>query len=77
MSGAVGTPSARKSAGSTAAAWRRLFRDRPIIPLLGLLGLLVVARSSSPGPGIVNAELGRRRSCAPPSRWRSSPAARR
>ena len=24
------------------AAWRRLFRDRPIIPLVGLLGLLVV-----------------------------------
>ena len=26
----------------TAAAWRRMFRDRPIIPLLGLLGILVV-----------------------------------
>ncbi len=26
----------------TAAAWRRLFRDQPLIPLLGLLGLLVL-----------------------------------
>src|SRR3972149_5296017 len=28
----------------TVAAWRGLFRDRPIIPLLGLLGVLMVVR---------------------------------
>jgi ribose transport system permease protein len=41
MSGAVGTADAR-SPWLTAAAWRALFRDRPVIPLLVLLGLLVV-----------------------------------
>jgi ribose transport system permease protein len=39
----------------TAAAWRSLFRDRPIIPLLGLLGLLVVV-SEIARPGIVSAQ---------------------
>lgn len=39
----------------TAAAWRGMFRDRPIIPLLGLLGLLVVV-SELARPGIVNAQ---------------------
>ena len=37
----------------TAAAWRGLFRDRPIIPLLVLLGLLVVV-SELVRPGIVS-----------------------
>lgn len=39
----------------TAAAWRGLFRDRPIIPLIGLLGVLVVA-SELVRPGIVSAQ---------------------
>jgi ribose transport system permease protein len=37
----------------TAAGWRRLFRDRPMVPLLILLGLLVVA-SEVARPGIVS-----------------------
>jgi len=41
MSEAVGTADARNP-WLTAAAWRALFRDRPIVPLLVLLGLLVV-----------------------------------
>jgi ribose transport system permease protein len=40
MSDLVGAPSARNP-WLTAAGWRRLFRDRPLIPLLGLLVLLV------------------------------------
>jgi ribose transport system permease protein len=36
----------------TAAGWQRLFRDRPIVPLLVLLGLLVVLFEV--GPGSVN-----------------------
>jgi len=35
------------------AAWRQLFRDRPIVPLTGLLGVLVVM-SELARPGIVN-----------------------
>jgi ribose transport system permease protein len=35
-----------------AGAWRRLFRDRPVIPLLGLLALLVVV-SELVRPGVV------------------------
>jgi ribose transport system permease protein len=38
----------------TIAAWRRLFRDRPIIPLIALLGLLIVL-SEIARPGIVTA----------------------
>jgi ribose transport system permease protein len=39
----------------TMAAWRRLFRDRPIIPLVGLLiGLVVILELAR--PGIVKAE---------------------
>jgi ribose transport system permease protein len=38
-----------------AAAWRRLFRDRPIIPLVGLLAVLVIL-SELARPGIVSAE---------------------
>ena len=41
MSEAVGTAEARNP-WLTAAAWRALFRDRPVIPLLVLLGLLVI-----------------------------------
>lgn len=52
MSGAT-TTSARSQLLS-AAAWRGLFRDRPVIPLLVLLALLVVA-SELARPGIVNA----------------------
>ena len=37
------------------AAWRGLFRDRPIIPLVGLLGLLVVVIALV-RPGMVNPE---------------------
>jgi ribose transport system permease protein len=37
----------------TVASWRRLFRDRPIIPLLVLLGLLVVVTELA-RPGIVS-----------------------
>ena len=51
MSGALGTAEARNP-WLTAAAWRALFRDRPIIPLLVLLGLLVVLFEL--GPSSVN-----------------------
>ena len=37
------------------AAWRRLFRDRPMIPLLILLGVLVVV-SELARPGVVSAQ---------------------
>jgi len=47
MTAATGT-----STWLTASAWRRLFRDRPVIPLLGLLGLLV-AVSELVRPGVV------------------------
>jgi hypothetical protein len=50
MSGAV-TTAGERNRWLTAAAWRRLFRDRPIIPLIGLLALLVVA-SHFARPGI-------------------------
>ncbi len=39
----------------TAAAWRRLFRDRPMIPLLVLLGVLVLV-SELVRPGVVSAQ---------------------
>ena len=51
----VTAPPAERSAWLTAAGWRRLFRERPIIPLLGLLGVLVVL-SELVRPGIVNAD---------------------
>jgi len=41
MSGAARTDPARSS-WSSWAAWRDLFRDRPVIPLVGLLGVLVI-----------------------------------
>jgi ribose transport system permease protein len=40
MSSVAGTPSARSS-WLTAAAWQGLFRDRPLIPLIALLAILV------------------------------------
>ena len=40
MSGTTASPA--RDAWRTSAAWRGLFRDRPLIPLLALLGLLVV-----------------------------------
>jgi ribose transport system permease protein len=49
--------SAATSAGGwrTAASWRRLFRDRPIVPLSVLLVLLIVVYSLV-RPGVVNAD---------------------
>jgi ribose transport system permease protein len=52
MSGAVRTEASRNP-WLTWAAWRNLFRDRPIIPLIGLLVLLVVA-SQIARPGLVS-----------------------
>jgi len=40
MSGTIATPA--RDSWRTAAAWRSLFRDRPLIPLLALLAVLVV-----------------------------------
>jgi len=54
MSGAVHTEAARNR-WLTWAAWRGLFRDRPLIPLLGLLVLLVIG-SQIARPGIVTPE---------------------
>jgi len=53
MSNAVDAPA--RSPYLTAAGWRRLFRDRPMIPLLVLLGLLVVA-SELVRPGVVSTQ---------------------
>jgi ribose transport system permease protein len=47
------TAAVRTSGWLTASAWRRLFRDRPVIPLLGLLAILV-ALSELVRPGIVS-----------------------
>ena len=54
MSEAVGTAPARNS-WLTASGWRRLFRDRPIVPLIGLLVLLVVV-SELVRPGTLSAQ---------------------
>ncbi len=54
MSSAVDTADARNT-WLTAAAWRRLFRDRPMIPLLVLLGVLVVI-SELVRPGVVSTQ---------------------
>ncbi|HEY7701891.1 MAG TPA: ABC transporter permease [Candidatus Limnocylindrales bacterium] len=51
MSAAESTPA--RNPYLTAAGWRLLFRDRPMIPLLVLLGVLVVA-SEVARPGIVS-----------------------
>jgi ribose transport system permease protein len=55
MSGVASAPPAPGARGQwlTATAWQRLFRDRPILPLLALLALLV-AVSELARPGIVN-----------------------
>jgi ribose transport system permease protein len=54
MSGVAGTTAAR-SQWLRVAAWRDLFRDRPMIPLLALLAVLVAA-SDVVRPGIVAPE---------------------
>jgi ribose transport system permease protein len=54
MSG-VASASGARNAWLTGAAWRSLFRDRPMIPLLGLLAVLVVI-SELARPGIVGPE---------------------
>jgi ribose transport system permease protein len=51
MSGTVSASDTRTSSRSV-SAWRNLFRDRPVIPLLGLLAILVVL-SELVRPGIV------------------------
>jgi ribose transport system permease protein len=52
MSDAV-RPEATRSPWLTWATWRGLFRDRPIIPLIGLLVVLVIA-SQIARPGLVS-----------------------
>ena len=47
--------SVRASGWLTAVAWRRLLRDRPIVPLVGLLAILVLVIELA-DPGIVNPE---------------------
>ncbi len=54
MSSAVDTADTRNP-WLTAAAWRRLFRDRPMIPLLVLLGILVLV-SELVRPGVVSTQ---------------------
>ncbi len=54
MSGAVGSAEPR-SQWLTMDAWRALFRDRPIIPLLGLLAILVILRELA-RPGVLSAD---------------------
>lgn len=49
----LAVPSADRNQWTTLAAWRGLFRDNPIVPLLVLLGLLVLA-SELVRPGVVN-----------------------
>jgi ribose transport system permease protein len=54
MSAGIDAAGAR-NAWLTADAWRRLFRDRPLIPLIGLLVALVVILQLA-RPGIVTAD---------------------
>ncbi len=56
VAGAPSAPSAR-SPWLTASGWRGLFRDRPTIPLLALLAVLVIL-SELARPGIVNLNWG-------------------
>lgn len=49
----LAVPSSDRNQWTTLAAWRGLFRDNPIVPLLVLLGLLVLA-SELVRPGVVN-----------------------
>lgn len=53
MSSITDTPTSRRPRWTTAAGLRSLFRERPIIPLLGLLAILVVL-SEVIRPGIVS-----------------------
>ncbi|MEZ0240727.1 MAG: ABC transporter permease [Chloroflexota bacterium] len=46
-------PAAARSRWLTAGGWGRLFREQPVIPLIGLLALLVIA-SQLTRPGLVN-----------------------
>jgi ribose transport system permease protein len=55
MSGVASAPPNARSPWLGTLGWRRLFRERPIIPLLGLLAVLVVL-SELVRPGIVNAD---------------------
>jgi ribose transport system permease protein len=54
MSGTVGSVNAR-SPWLSVAAWRVLFRDRPIVPLLVLLAILLIIREVA-RPGIFSAD---------------------
>jgi ribose transport system permease protein len=54
MSEATGSVAPR-SQWLTLAGWQRLFRDRPIVPLLGLLVILLIARELA-RPGIFSAD---------------------
>jgi ribose transport system permease protein len=53
MSEAIGATAARNP-WLTAAGWRALFRDRPIVPLIVLLGLLVVLFELGPSSVSLN-----------------------
>ena len=52
MSAGVGTAGTRNP-WLTADAWRRLFRDRPLIPLLALLAIMILVLELA-RPGIVS-----------------------
>jgi len=54
MTETMDTATARRS-WQTATGWRNLFRDRPIIPLIALLGVLVVV-SELVRPGVVSTQ---------------------
>jgi ribose transport system permease protein len=54
MSGAAHSAT-RRSQWLTLAAWQALFRDRPIIPLLGLLAILLILRELV-RPGVFSAD---------------------
>jgi ribose transport system permease protein len=46
-------PIATRNRWLTAGAWARMFREQPVVPLIGLLALLVIA-SQLTRPGLVN-----------------------
>jgi ribose transport system permease protein len=54
MSGAADSVQSRNQ-WLTLAAWQRLFRDRPIVPLLGLLAILLIFRELA-RPGVFSAD---------------------
>ncbi|MFL5751612.1 MAG: ABC transporter permease subunit, partial [Chloroflexota bacterium] len=54
MSEATGSVATR-SQWLTLAGWQRLFRDRPIVPLLGLLLILLIVRELA-RPGVFSAD---------------------